>query len=316
MSGHDQIAEDAWPLIKAFRENGSKSFEKQGLEQARLGYEQSCALNGPRRLPMAQVSDLHAAEQVPVRHYVPESSADDGRIVLYLHGGGWVFGSLDTHDGVCRSLASNARTDVIAVDYRLAPEHPYPAALEDARTVLEWLASYSNTLGVTPSSIAVVGDSAGGGLAAVLAQEYAGHLPVAVQVLFYPVTDLTMSTESYKRVTAGLPVVSSTMEWFANQYAGEADRGDPALSPLHGEVANQIPASFVCTVGQDPLCDEGIAYAGKLARAGSRVEHVHLPEHAHGLFTSAGAIETGQRILDRASRFLDEVFEASISNRD
>ncbi len=228
MHSRDDIAPDAWPLIKAFRRGGSNSFEKLGVDDARASYERSCVANGINPVAMATVVDRQADADlaIPVRIYTPITAPACPPAILFLHGGGWVFGSLDSHDSICRTLAHESAAQVVAVDYRLAPEAPFPAAIDDARAALAWLVHASTPAGHRPAAIAIAGDSAGGGLAAVLANEYSGPATLAAQVLLYPVTDLTMTTASHRRVTTGFPLVASTMEWFAGLYAGDADRRD------------------------------------------------------------------------------------------
>lgn len=301
------IAADAEPLIAAFRAGGGLSFDLLGVEESRARYERSCAANGTPRVELLHVRDAVAAG-VGVRIYSPDD-APPASTIVFLHGGGWVFGSLDTHDTLCRRLAATTGATVVSVAYRLAPEHPYPAALEDARAVLTAVLDGS-ALGLKPGRVAIVGDSVGGGLTAILAVEARSsplleRSQIAAQVLLYPVTDLTMTSPSYRRVTKGLPLVASTMRWFVDLYAGpDADLTSPELSPAFSAQPSEPIDAFVCTVGLDPLADEGIRYAGLLAEAGATVEHHHLPRHAHGLFTSAGAVATGARMLDTVADFL------------
>jgi acetyl esterase len=305
MSPTERIAPDARALIDDFRARGSPSFEKLGVEGARAAYERSCAANGIESAEVAEVSDMALGSRpaVPVRLYQPRA-ADDGGLIVFIHGGGWVMGSLETHDRLCRFLAHRTGSSVLAVDYRLAPEHPFPAALHDCRAVLS--AVHAGALGSAPTRVALVGDSAGGGLAASLAAEWEPDGWVCAQVLLYPVADLTMSSASYSRVVEGFPLTSWTMHWFADLYAPDDrwDRGRPELSPINANQPETPAPAFVVTVGNDPLADEGIAFAGRLAASGGDVEHLHLAAYAHGLFTSAGKIPTAVGVLERVARFL------------
>lgn len=318
-----EVAEDARRMIAEFRAAESVSFQDRPVAEARAEYRSACRANGVVSRGAQTVFGVRVAG-VPCRVYRPSESRRStaepekpGGALLFLHGGGWVIGDLESHDPLCRALATGTGCTVIAVDYRRAPEHPFPAAHEDAIAVAAALLDGA-PLGadgrplVDPSRIALVGDSAGGNLAAWIAGEAArgrfAHRPLA-QVLFYPVVDLSCSRESYARITEGFPLTAASMRWFAAQYVPRAeDRGRRELSPLRHELtAGQAP-SFIATVGLDPLADEGVAYALALADAGARVEHHHLPRHAHGLMTSAGRIGSGRWLLDRACAFLGSRF--------
>lgn len=318
-----EVAEDARASIAAFRAAGSVSFQHLGPAEARASYRASCRANGPSNRGEATVFGARVGG-VPCRVYRAAGSHDGAEraedpvggsagAVLFFHGGGWVIGDLDSHDALCRALAEASGATVIAVGYRLAPEHPFPAAHDDAIAVASRLLATDDGGAAEPrladpSRIVVAGDSAGGNLAAWVASEAArgrfAHRPVG-QVLLYPVADLTGSRGSYARIAEGFPLTAASMRWFADLYAPVVeDRGRAELSPLlHGIPAGLAPA-FVGTVGLDPLADEGVAYALALADAGTRVEHHHLPRHAHGLMTASGRIGSGRRLLDRAAAFV------------
>ena len=226
------------------------------------------------------------------------------RALLFLHGGGWVVGDLDSHDGVCRRLANLARCWVIAVDYRLAPEHRFPAAVDDAAAALTWLAVNAVELGVDPARLAVGGDSAGGTLAAVLALMARDETAptVACQVLIYPAIDLAMDTPSYARVTRDAPLTADMMRWFIAQYAPDAaQRANWRASPLRAASLAGAPPAFVVTVAHDPLCDEGRAYAARLEADGVRVTALHLADQVHGLLTMNRVIAAGEGVLQSAA---------------
>jgi acetyl esterase len=301
------IAADVVPLIAAFRASGEISLQDVDVDTARRHYEASCASNGLPRSDLTEVRDLTIADRVPGRLY-RDRLAKYGPAILFIHGGGWVVGSLDTHDGLCRALARSTGATVIAIDYRLAPESPYPAALDDCRDSFEWVRARAADLHIDPRRIVLVGDSAGGQMAAVLANEMARdgrHHPPVAQILLYPVTDLAMSTDSYHRVTTGFPLTAKTMRWFVDHYApAGVDRLQAGLSPLRHKIPENAVPAFIVTVDHDPLADEGIAYASKLAAAGTGVEHLHLAGYAHGLFTSAGKISTASAVLDRVAAFI------------
>ena len=305
----DRVAPDARELIRAFREGGRISFQSLPLSESRATYVAGCHRNGPAPAGEVDTEDVVLAG-VPCRVYTPSRAKAGGDAILFFHGGGWVIGDLDSHDLVCRRLASESGLLVIAVEYRLAPEAVFPAAHDDALAVAaEVLGGTSARRGIAHERLIVVGDSAGASLAAWVARAAAaGDLPDGVigQVLLYPVTDLTFAEQSHRAITSGFPLTADSMRWFANHYAPQVtERSHPALSPLlHLSGTGAQAATFVATVGLDPLADEGMAYARRLAETGTPVTHRHFPEHAHGLITSAGVIPTGDALLSDVAAFI------------
>lgn len=301
------IAADAAAVLESFRASGARSFHTYSVEEVRELYERGCAANGLKGDSVSAVSDFQV-ENFKVRLYDPRSVSGPTPAILFFHGGGWVMGSLATHDGLCRRLAARTGLPVVAVDYRLAPEHPYPAAIDDSRRALRWLFLANEVHGLQVSQAAVVGDSAGGQLAAVLANENQDNqnpLPISAQVLIYPMVDLTMSTPSYERVTAGFPLVADTIAWFAEKYLPETvDRTLTDVSPALAELPQALPPTLVITVDNDPLADEGANYAAALAKAGAEVNFQHLPGYAHGLLTSAGRISRGEQVVEDIATFI------------
>lgn len=312
------VAADAAAVLDTFRASGGRSFHTYPVNEVRELYERSCAANGLSGDPLAAVSDFNV-DDFGVRLYAPAILRGPTSVVLFLHGGGWVMGSLSTHDGLCRRLATLTGLPVVAVDYRLAPEHPYPAAIEDSRAALRWLFSAREVHGLEVTNAVLVGDSAGGQLATVLAIENTENpdpLPVSAQVLIYPMVDLTMSNPSYGRVTKGFPLVADTIAWFADHYLPEgADRTAPDISPAFAKIAQTLPPAFVITVDNDPLVDEGASYAAALAQAGTEVRYHHLTGYAHGLLTSAGRIPRGEQIVEEIAAFIRERAKFSESNQ-
>lgn len=227
------------------------------------------------------------AGDVTVRVYRPDVDGP-APVLVFLHGGGWVIGNLESHDVPCRALCRNAEVVVVSVDYRLAPEHPSPAALDDAWAALTWVASHASEVGGDPSRIAVGGDSAGGNLAALLALRARdeGGPDLAHQMLIYPVTDLASEHPSYVENGDGYFLTADTMRWFIGHYLGtEREHGDPAdpgISPLRADDLSGLPPAQVLTAEFDPLRDEGDAYAARLAEAGVAVDHVPHPGLVHG----------------------------------
>jgi|HubBroStandDraft_4_1064222.scaffolds.fasta_scaffold64253_1 acetyl esterase len=244
---------------------------------------------------------------VPVRIYRPAEPARPG-VSVFFHGGGWVFGDLQSHDGVCRSITRDSGITTVAVHYRRAPEHPFPAALDDAAGVVRWLAAHAGEIGVEARPLAVVGDSSGANLAAavslVLRDE--GDSPVAFQALLYPVTDPAMDTESYQE-NADDPFLSKDeMIWYWAQYGDGKAPDDPraALSmatDLHG-----LPPAYLLTAGFDPLRDEGRAFGEALRRAGVPVRHSEYQDMPHGFLLFAGR-------LSRAQEGLSEIADAIVA---
>lgn len=231
---------------------------------------------------------------IPVRVYRPEG-AEVAPVVVWYHGGGWVIGSLDTVDATARKLCARAGVVVVSVDYRLAPEHPYPAGPDDAWAALTWVAGHAAEIGADPFRLAVGGDSAGGNLAALVAirARDEGAPLIRHQLLVYPATDLTMVHPSITENGDGYFLTQASMEWFEDQYLGaRREHGDPTspeVSPLHApDLAGVAPAQ-VLTAEFDPLRDEGDAYAAKLAAAGVAVQHVPHVGMIHGFF-AMGAI--------------------------
>lgn len=283
---------DAARVIGVIRAAGRPRWETLSPEEARIAYSANRAVLQPDPPPVAEVRDLAApgpAGRVPLRLYRPADAPSPAPAVMFFHGGGWVLGDLDSHDGVCRALAIAAGAVVIAVDYRLAPEHKFPAAIQDAAASVAWAAREAASLGIDPARMALVGDSAGGNLAAVIAlMARDGALPVrpVVQGLIYPATDLVMNHASYARPLSDVPLTPTTMRWFGDLYCPRpADRLDWRASPLRATTLTGAAPAFVVTVGHDPLRDEGIDYARRLEREGVRVTHVDIADQIHGFLT-------------------------------
>ena len=247
--------------------------------------------------PIGAVADLDIPGEVALRarHYAPPAAGRAGRdpLLVYFHGGGFTFGDLDTHDGVCRLLSSRTGAHVLAVDYRLAPEHRFPAAVEDAQTALRWAAVHAPELGADPRRIGVGGDSAGGNLAAVVSQLAArnGGPAPALQLLIYPATDCTRRRRSRELFSDGFFLTESQMDWFEANYlgsVGDANGRDPRASPLLAEDLSGLAPAIVATAGFDPLRDEGEDYAEALRAAGTPVLLRRFPGFVHGFMGAAG----------------------------
>jgi acetyl esterase len=278
-------------LLEAARKSGAQPFETFTPKAARLTYaEGRDRLQRPAQ-NVASICDIELAGPVgplPVRIYRPLGAPADELLpcTLFLHGGGWVIGNLDSHDRLCRRLSNTSRSCVVAVDYRLAPEHPFPAALDDALAALRWISAHDTGLHIAHNCIALAGDSAGGNLAAALALMGRDRIaPAAVfQALLYPALDLTAQSPSYSRVTAGVPLTAATMRYFIDHYTPDTDdRLDWRASPLKSTSLTGVPPALMLTVGNDPLCDEGRAYAHRMENDGVQVTSLHLSDQLHGL---------------------------------
>ncbi|WP_231183294.1 alpha/beta hydrolase [Haladaptatus sp. DYF46] len=243
--------------------------------------------------------------EIPIRVYRPD--VQDAPVVVFYHGGGWTLGTLDSIDGVCRELANRADCVVVSVDYRLAPEHPFPAGVDDAVAALEWVAENAATFGGDPSRLGVAGTSAGGNLAAVTAlyaRDFDGP-ELSHQSLLYPVTDHAFDTESYEENGDGPLLSRADMEWFWNHYLrSPVDGENPFASPLRARDLADLPPATVVTCGHDPLRDEGIAYAERLANADVAVEHDHYPGMAHGFLSLTGDVTTADDAMDAVAESL------------
>lgn len=252
--------------------------------------------------PGVTTQELEAAGPagvIPVRAYAPDGIARPSPGLVYLHGGGWTLGSVRTHDALCRKIAVGARCRVFSVDYRLAPEHRFPAALDDSLAAFRWVASRSDELGIDPRRLAVAGDSAGGNLSALVSRHAArDREPPALQVLLYPGTDARLGHPSNRIYGERYFLTHGMIEWFYDHYTGDrARRLDPNVSPLLAEDVRGLAPALVYTAGFDPLRDEGLAYADKLRAAGVRVSYLEFPTLPHG-FAMMTSVAAAARALE------------------
>lgn len=244
---------------------------------------------------------------IPVRVYRPGD--EPAPVLVYFHGGGWVLGGLNTHHGVCATLALLSGGVVCSVDYRLAPEHRFPAAVEDAWAATTWVAEHAEELGGRAGAPAVGGDSAGGNLAAVCAlRARDGGLPLALQLLVYPVTDADLETSTYREFADGYYLTAYSMRWFWDHYLPDGDRFQPDASPLRAEDVGGTAPAFVLTAGFDPLRDEGEAYARRLEEAGVPVTLTRYDGMIHGFFRMPAVIERANDALAEAAGALRAAF--------
>jgi acetyl esterase len=274
-----ELAPDIQMLLRLAEWSGETSLvEGRTVEQAREeSREGARVVTGPPR-PMARVENLAIpgpGSELPARLYVALGAPQPPQpLLVYFHGGGWVVGDLDTHDGLCRFLAGHSGCRVLSVEYRLAPEHPFPNPVEDAVAAFAWAHEHAAELGADPDRIAVGGDSAGGNLSTALclmAREGGGPLP-AMQLLLYPVTDVVGGQRSRDTFAEGFLLTRDDMEWFESHYIPDGiDDDEPRASMMRAEDISGLPPAYIATAGFDPLRDEAEVYAGRLREAGVQV---------------------------------------------
>jgi acetyl esterase len=301
------------PEVRALMEmmdaQGAPPLETQDPVEARSARLEPMKLLSGEPDALGRVENLFApgpAGDVPLRLYANEHGGLRPALV-YFHGGGFVFGNLDTHDGVCRALAKASGAVVVAVDYRLAPEHKFPAAVDDSYAATKWVAANAERLGIDAHRIAVGGDSAGGNLATVIAMRChdAGGPALAAQVLIYPVTDVsTFETGSHRELAEGYFLTRAGMEWFTGHYLASADhKRHPEVSPLLAPNLSGLPPALIITAEFDPLRDEGEAYAKRLQQAGVPVTVTRYPGMIHGFVSMRGVLSGGRQAIQEAAQF-------------
>ncbi len=284
---------------------GAPPLESLPPPEAREAFRNQVAVSNGTPAPVGAVRDLEvagAAGPLAARYYVPaeEGGEKDPRpLILFFHGGGFVLGGRDTHDAPCRLLCRHTGASVLSVDYRLAPEHPFPAAVEDASAALRWAVEHAADLGADPGRVAVAGDSAGGNLATVAAWRAArngGPAPV-LQALIYPATDTAGNTRSRELFRGGFLLTRELLDWFTEQYVAGADPADHRLSILRANDLDGVAPALVVSAGFDPLRDEGEAYAAALRASGVPVAHRRFPGLIHGFCNAIGTNKASREAL-------------------
>jgi acetyl esterase len=304
---------DVDKLFQLMRLAGLPPLSAQSVEQARFFYRnKSLTLGGPSAA-MAEVRGLKApgpAGDIPLRLYRPFGVADAGLGLIYVHGGGWVLGDLQSHDKICRAIAAQTPCRVIAVDYRLAPEHAIPAGLNDVLAAVAWIASNTSQLGIEPNRLAIGGDSAGGNMSAVTCLEArGGGLKLCAQVLIYPSTDLTPqeslwpSRQQFAKVP---PLNYEAFEWLRAHFLpkGDLDLKGERFSPLYAASHAGLPPALIVTAEYDPLRDEGKAYADRLAASGVAVRYREFPGQIHGFMEFGGILSSAGEAIGEIAGFL------------
>jgi len=305
---------DAAFVYKAFQEAGRPAYETLTAPEARDYYMQARLVANPEppELLSAEPLDIPAPHgAIPARIYTPKRlRKKDGLApcLVFFHGGGWVIGNLDTHDVVCRKLAHEGELIVISVDYRLAPEHRFPAAVDDAIAATKWIAANASQLGVDASRLYVGGDSAGGNLAAVVALNARENGPaIAGQLLVYPATDFARTHPSHSEPETSILLTHTVITWFADHYLNGADINDWRASPARAKSLAALPPAYVLTAGADPLRDEGDEYAERLKRAGVVVAYRHFPGQFHGFFTMGKLLNQANVAVSEIAAWLKEL---------
>lgn len=296
----DRHAKRLLDMISAGRSEGSVQPTADSLRRSMLRLAEAA---DARNVPIGGIEDRTApglGGPIALRIYTP-TDADPGAIpcIVYFHGGTGVFCGIATHDGLCRILANSSGCRVISAEYRLAPENPFPAAIDDAMFVTTWVAENAAEFFIDPARLVVAGDSAGGTAAAVVCQlaAQAGTPLIALQLLLCPVTDLADETESRRMFAQGYFIERSTLAWAKEVYCGDADPSDPRVSPVRAPSLAGLPPAHIHTAEFDPMRDEGEAYARKLAEAGVPVRYTCHAGMIHHFYCMAGAIPQARNIL-------------------
>ncbi len=291
---HPEVAS----LLEILNAQSSPGFGAVGAVAARQMID-TMAHMFERPAPALPTTDTHfagPAGPVPVRIYKPHATSAAAPVMIYFHGGGWVIGSLDGYNSVCATMAEGLGMTVVSVDYRLAPEHPFPAAPDDCVAAANWVAGNPEEVGHPVSGICLSGDSAGGNLATVVAQSCMGKLNILGQLLIYPATDFAAQTGSMVSFSSGFLLSKVDMDWFGDCYHGSRDISDPRLSPLQAQTLAGQPPALVMTCALDPLRDQGRAYAAKLIEHGVPTIFREWPGQIHGAVNLRGALPSAHAL--------------------
>ncbi len=309
---------DAQNLLAMLKAAGRPPLTSLSPAEARAAYLAGRALLEPVLPQVAELKDMSAPGphgDVPLRFYRGATApATNAPALLFAHGGGWVIGDRDSHEYVCRKLANDAACVVVSIDYRLGPEHKFPAAIDDSLAAAQWLTKEALSLGVDAKRLAVGGDSAGGNISAVLALMARDGIAPAVlfQLLLYPAVDMNMDAPSFGRIPEDYPLSPSVARWFRDHYVSDAkDHADWRASPLHASSHKGVAPAFVLVARHDPLNDEGAAYARKLEEAGVRVWLLDMNDQLHGFLTWGKVVRAADAALEMAAAALRYAFSTA-----
>lgn len=301
------VRDDVRNFLDMLEQMGGKGVEEVGAVEGRMQMRTlgTLAEAPPRDLPVKK--DLTCpgpAGEIPLRLYDTKENREAGPCVVFIHGGGFVIGDIEVYNSLCTEIAHRLDLPVVSVEYRLAPEHPFPAAPDDCEAAARWIASSPEALGREITGLVITGDSAGGNLTIVTTNQLvnkSADVPVIVQAPIYPVASDVTQHSSFRSFAEGFLLTAASMAWFTDQYAGDAS--DPRHTPMVGDCSN-TPPTVVCTAGLDPLRDSGREYAAHLIQQGTEVVYLEFPGIIHGFTTLRKAMPSGQKDLDA---FLDAV---------
>ncbi|MBA4764976.1 alpha/beta hydrolase [Qipengyuania huizhouensis] len=301
------VRDDVRNFLDMLEQMGGKGVEEVGAVEGRMQMRTlgTLAEAPPRDLPVKK--DLTCpgpAGEIPLRLYDTKENREAGPCVVFIHGGGFVIGDIEVYNSLCTEIAHRLDLPVVSVEYRLAPEHPFPAAPDDCEAAARWIASSPEALGREITGLVITGDSAGGNLTIVTTNQLVNKpadVPVIVQAPIYPVASDVTQHSSFRSFAEGFLLTAASMAWFTDQYAGDAS--DPRHTPMVGDCSN-TPPTVVCTAGLDPLRDSGREYAAHLIQQGTEVVYLEFPGIIHGFTTLRKAMPSGQKDLDA---FLDAV---------
>lgn len=301
------VRDDVRNFLDMLEQMGGKGVEEVGAVEGRMQMRTlgTLAEAPPRDLPVKK--DLTCpgpAGEIPLRLYDTKENREAGPCVVFIHGGGFVIGDIEVYNSLCTEIAHRLDLPVVSVEYRLAPEHPFPAAPDDCEAAARWIASSPEALGREITGLVITGDSAGGNLTIVTTNQLVNKpadVPVIVQAPIYPVASDVTQHSSFRSFAEGFLLTAASMAWFTDHYAGDAS--DPRHTPMVGDCSN-TPPTVVCTAGLDPLRDSGREYAAHLIQQGTEVVYLEFPGIIHGFTTLRKAMPSGQKDLDA---FLDAV---------
>ncbi|EPG74864.1 putative 4-hydroxyacetophenone monooxygenase [Leptospira fainei serovar Hurstbridge str. BUT 6] len=310
-----ELAPEMAVYVQKILSLGLKGFSEGTPVERRTGYSAIRSLlgEGPEMSDISDTSILTSNGKIVVRNYIPKKEIRSR--ILYFHGGGWAVGNLNDFDPFARTLANGTSSIVSLVDYRLAPEFPFPAAIDDATCALEWITTRKDW---EKFPLVVAGDSAGGNLASVIVREARDKKrpKIDLQVLIYPVTDANFETASYKTFEHGPGLTRKDMEWFWNQYIpDESKRNDPRASPLRAESLRDLPPTIIFTAGLDPLRDDGELYADRLAEEGVPTYFKRFEGYTHGFFTKVNILSAPEEGIREISNVIEGIIQDEANER-